>query len=380
MAGKRGFFRTWTGATFHAGTFFAAPPEERSSWPPLAFALVIAAVSGPIGTLFDQLIAGQPAAIAGAAAGAQFVASPIRTLLGLCFSAGLGHLFLILVGGRTKPFRYTLDCVCYASAPSLFASIPIVGVFIALVWVLVSLSIGLAATHRTSGGKGVFGAVGPVISLVLFFLGLRVFVIEAFHIPAGSMAPTLVVGDHIFINKLVYRFGAPKRGDVVVFRYPEDPEKDLIKRVVAVGGDTVELRKHSIIVNGTAVQVERIGAVSYDDFDFEQREVRTHQADELRETIEGSRQSIYQEPSSRGLCRPPARFGCGEPALVPSNFVYVLGDNRDNSHDSRFWGPVPYDHIKGRAMFVWWSANPHLNAAWQFWRKVRWDRLIKPIE
>ena len=367
----RGFWATWAAATFRSGAFFAQPSGDRSAWPGLAFALVLAAIVAPLSTLTTLLVVnGKPLALAGGVALAEIIGGPLRTLLFLYPSAGLCHVALILVGGRTQPFKQTVACFCYCSAPMAFAIVPYAGVVVAYVWSVIIFSIGLAAVHQTSAGKGVFAAVGPAIAGVALVVGLRVFVVEAFHIPAGSMAPTLQTGDHIFINKLVYRFSAPRRGDVIVFKYPEDPAKDFVKRIVAVAGDTVELRRHAVVVNGTAYPLQHVGFVTYRDGDPDEG-VRMREADEFHETIEGTPHSIYQEVDSSALCRPPARFGCGEPATVPPNSVFVMGDNRDHSHDSRFWGFVPIENIKGRASWIWYSENPGGGS--------RWDRVGRSI-
>jgi signal peptidase I len=149
---------------------------------------------------------------------------------------------------------------------------------------------------------------------VLIALLLRSFVVEAFKIPSGSMIPTLEIGDHIFVNKFIYDFRKPHRGDVIVFKYPPDPSQDYIKRVVGVEGDRVEVRDGRVWVNGTS----------------------------------------YGEAN----CPPGSRWGCDGPTIVPQDHLFVMGDNRDDSSDSRFWGFVPAKLIKGEAMFVWYS--PHL--------------------
>ena len=214
---------------------------------------------------------------------------------------------------------------------------------------------------------------------VLIALLLRSFVVEAFKIPSGSMYPTLKVGDHIFVNKFIYglgwplsgikfwQYGRPSRGDVIVFKYPEDPDKDFIKRVIGVEGDTVEIRRTGVFVNGKALPRRHLGYVHYIDYSDELpiQEKHPKDADEWEETLDGKTFQIYTEIGENGGgCRPPARFGCGEPAKVPPSHVYVMGDNRDNSHDSRFWGYVPLNFIKGKALFVWYSGDPDPDKKW----------------
>jgi signal peptidase I len=226
----------------------------------------------------------------------------------------------------------------------------------------------------------------PIAWAVLVALCLRAFVVEAFKIPSGSMIPTLEVGDHIFVNKFIYGlrlpvpgkklkvfdFRKPRRGEVIVFIYPVEDDKDFIKRIIAVEGDRVTMQGHQIMVNGEPIPRRKIDG-HYPVVDQDEGREKTYE--EWEETVNGHPYLTINE-----LGEPHRGSYKYLPITVPPGHVFVFGDNRDNSHDSRFWGPVPYDHIKGRAMFVWWSSNPHLDAAWQFWRRIRWDRLIKPIE
>jgi signal peptidase I len=178
---------------------------------------------------------------------------------------------------------------------------------------------------------------------LLLALFIRSFIVQAFKIPSGSMIPTLLIGDHILVNKFVYGVrlpylgtsifpvGTPHRGDVVVFVYPQDDEKDFIKRVVAVAGETVEVRDKRLYVNGEAV------ADPY--AHFAETEGRT--------------------------TAPRDNFG---PFAVPAGYVFVMGDNRDRSYDSRFWGPVALDNVKGKAFLIYWS--------WEgAGRWIRWERI-----
>ena len=179
---------------------------------------------------------------------------------------------------------------------------------------------------------------------LLLALFIRSFIVQAFKIPSGSMLSTLQIGDHILVNKFVYgirlpypieqsvyQWGQPQRGDVIVFIYPKDRSKDFIKRVVAVGGDTIEIRHKKVFVNGEAAE---------DPY------------------------STFAEADQE---RPGPRDNYG-PTTVPENSLFVMGDNRDQSHDSRFWGFVDVKDVKGKAFMIYWSWDG--TDRW-----VRWERL-----
>jgi len=155
-----------------------------------------------------------------------------------------------------------------------------------------------------------------VVALVLTLI-IRTFVMQAFKIPSGSMRPTLLEGDKLFVNKYVYRFEPPKRGDIIVFRYPSDPKKDFIKRLVGTGGETVEIRDGKLYVDGKLLD----DAGSFGKF-------------------------YYYNHDPYG--------GPDEKVHVPQDAYYVLGDNSANSTDSRFWGFVPKKNVLGKAFFRWW--------------------------
>jgi signal peptidase I len=185
-------------------------------------------------------------------------------------------------------------------------------------------------------------AIGMALLLALF---IRTFIVQAFKIPSGSMIPTLAIGDHILVNKLSYgvripfwedyliEFQKPQRGDVVVFIFPEDRSKDFIKRVIAVGGDTVEIRQKKVFINGQPVADPH---AYFKDGDF---------AGEIQ----------------------PGQNNFG-PRAVPEGHIFVMGDNRDSSHDSRFWGFVNLDEVRGKAFLIYWSWDG--TDRW-----VRWERL-----
>ncbi len=197
---------------------------------------------------------------------------------------------------------------------------------------------------RKSRFRENFEAILIAIILALF---IRAFVVQAFKIPSGSMEPTLEVGDHILVNKFIYGIrmpvvntrlipvSRPDRGDIIVFEYPVEPDKDFIKRVVAISGDVVEIRDKNVYVNGQP-------ADGY--------------------TVKHTESRILPESVN-----PRDNFG---PVTVPENAYFVLGDNRDNSYDSRFWGFVEDAAVKGEAFIIYWS-----------WDKdnfgVRWGRIGK---
>jgi signal peptidase I len=210
-----------------------------------------------------------------------------------------------------------------------------------------------------------------VVSLTLALLvvfTIRSSLIEAFKIPSGSMIPTLLIGDHIFVNKLAYGFKLPfsdwitgkptyliereppKRGDIIVFLYPGDTSLYYIKRVVGVPGDTIEMRNKQLYVNGNAVQREPIGEEASKQIfsQLEDPRYSTGSIDVFRERFEQDEHVIMVERyNNMDESRPPI--------TVPPQKLFVMGDNRDFSNDSRYWGFVPYENVKGKALFVWLS-------------------------
>jgi signal peptidase I len=206
----------------------------------------------------------------------------------------------------------------------------------------------------------------PVI-LVVFVL--RSFLIEPFKIPSGSMLPSLLVGDFILVNK--YSFGVripvlnkkiidinqPKRGEVMVFRYPEDPSKDFIKRIVGLPGDTVAYQNKRLTLNGVAVPVESAGSVT----EIDER-MSFQRFDAYREKLGDSTHVIIVSPDrpviAGGVRQFPNKKNCeyndeGVTCKIPEGHYFMMGDNRDNSDDSRYWGFVPEENIVGKAFLVW---------------------------
>lgn len=203
----------------------------------------------------------------------------------------------------------------------------------------------------------------PVILLVF---GLRSFVVEPFKIPSGSMIPTLQIGDFILVNKFTYGIrlpvinkkiidiNLPKRGDVMVFRYPEDPSLDYIKRVVGVPGDKIAYQNKRLSVNGQAIPTARI-----DDYLHPERLYYSRQYVESPEGTEHRVLNDEDAPSFiQGVSPFPDRENClynnsGVICTVPAGHYFMMGDNRDNSRDSRYWGFVPEENIVGKAFFIW---------------------------
>ncbi len=202
--------------------------------------------------------------------------------------------------------------------------------------------------------------------VILFVFVLRSFVVEPFRIPSGSMLPTLENGDLILVNKYEYGLrlpvidrkildlGSPRRGDVVVFRYPVDPSVDYIKRVVGVPGDVIEYRGKVLSINGTPVQRSRDG-----DYYEPDRAVYVGQ---YREQLGDVSHRILLNTQAPQDLMPITRFpdfqACtylsdGVRCTVPAGHYFMMGDNRDNSLDSRYWGFVPDRNIVGRAFFIW---------------------------
>ncbi len=203
----------------------------------------------------------------------------------------------------------------------------------------------------------------PVILIVFL---LRSFLVEPFKIPSSSMVPTLLVGDFILVNKFTYgirlpvanrkivELGSPERGDVMVFRYPEDPSLDYIKRVVGLPGDRVEYRNKRLSINGTPVPTRQIeDYLSKERMQFSRRYVESLGRVEHELLLEED-----APPSMTPSRAFPFAANCnynmsGLACTIPPGHYFVMGDNRDNSSDSRVWGFVPDENIVGKAFFIW---------------------------
>ena len=154
--------------------------------------------------------------------------------------------------------------------------------------------------------------IAAVLALII-----RTFIVTPFKIPTGSMEPTFVPGDKIFVNRFVYRFRKPQRGDVIVFRYPENPRRDFIKRLVAFGGETIEIADGKIRINGELVD-----------------------SPEIFQKIRYENRGAYGAPDAQ--------------ITIPGDCFFVLGDNSSSSRDSRYWGFVPRKFLLGKAFVIWW--------------------------
>ncbi|HEX7341647.1 MAG TPA: signal peptidase I [Rhodanobacteraceae bacterium] len=206
----------------------------------------------------------------------------------------------------------------------------------------------------------------PVVLAVLL---LRSFVAAPFRIPSGSMMPTLDVGDFILVNKFAYglrlpvfhtkivSIGEPKRGDIVVFRPPWQPNQDWIKRIVGLPGDRVVVKGEHVWINGKLVQDQTIGPYRGDADKKVQRYVMNNGGILLREHLGGIEHQIIKMPSLNQPQRdfPPNVPNEHNPVIVPKNCYFVMGDNRDDSDDSRYKGCVPEKDLVGKAFFIWFS-------------------------
>ncbi len=205
----------------------------------------------------------------------------------------------------------------------------------------------------------------PVILIVFL---LRSFLVEPFKIPSGSMIPTLLVGDFILVNKFTYGIrlpvintkvidiNEPKRGEVMVFRYPEDPSVDYIKRVIGLPGDTVAYENKRLYINGREIPEREAGDYLLKD--------KIQYLKEYTETLDHTEHTILldaNEPAALPYVkRFPLQENChynnnGLVCKVPAGHYFMMGDNRDNSSDSRVWGFVPEDNIVGKAFFIWFN-------------------------
>lgn len=205
----------------------------------------------------------------------------------------------------------------------------------------------------------------------LLFLVIRAFVVEAFKIPTSSMENTLLVGDFLLVNKAVYgaeipgtplnlpSFAEPDRGDVIVFNPPHDPSKNYVKRLVGLPGDTLEMRGKQLYLNREPLDEPYARYID-------------READAVHPGM--AWQEAYLVPDPRRRSYRPSRDSWG-PIVVPQDHFFVLGDNRDNSEDSRYWGFVDREAVKGRPWFVYYSFDPARVRRVPWVRDIRWERI-----
>lgn len=209
-----------------------------------------------------------------------------------------------------------------------------------------------------------------MVSAVALFLLVRAFGVEAFRIPTGSMESTLLVGDFLLVNKAVYgatvpsvgvhlpAFREPRRGDVLVFNPPHEPDKNYVKRLVGLPGDTLEMHEKALRVNGRPLEEPYVQYID-------------RGGDAVHPGM--AWQSHYLNASTPRSYH-PSRDNWG-PIVVPDGEYFVLGDNRDNSEDSRYWGFVDRGAIRGRPWFVYYSFDPVSGGSAPWARAVRWTRI-----
>jgi signal peptidase I len=281
--------------------------------------------------------------------------------------------------------------------------------------------------------------IESIVAAILIALALRAVVLEAFKIPSSSMYPTLEINDHIFVNKFIYgiripfttiklfEWRKPRRGEVIVFIQPCEPDRDYIKRVIATEGQTVEVRCNVVYVDGKPIEQQLVQGpetCSYRDQKEDTLQWSTQTCSEYVERVDGHEYHTYQDPArpqrdaqlarlgtlpgdsrdfpllDRGTLAPScpmqadgvpagthnqkpgeivvtkAKAGACEPQMhyvVPEGHVFVMGDNRSNSNDSRYWGSVPIENIKGKALFIWLSYGKV--EGMDFLRSLRFDRI-----
>jgi signal peptidase I len=224
--------------------------------------------------------------------------------------------------------------------------------------------------------RGLFEWTKSLALAVVLFLILHTFVVEAFKIPSGSMEGTLLPGDFLLVNKLVYgaevpiigkRLPAvrqPANGDVLVFLYPKDPTQNFVKRLVGSPGDTLSM-VHGVLVRNGVSQVE-----SYT------RHVDPNY-DQVGDDFYWQRSFLVPTARAAGSYH-PSRDNWG-PIVVPEHHYFVLGDNRDNSLDSRYWGFVPDSLVRGSPLVIYYSYTPDSSSAVDWLTRVRWKRLFSPV-
>jgi signal peptidase I len=268
--------------------------------------------------------------------GAVLLSLPLTAVAGLV-AIGRARRALFLLVAEVVFFALAAGAVLLVQPELLYVvlGLALLTVLGSLVDVARQSRIGSAQLHTW---RGVAAGVGTLALTAGLGWVARTYVVEAYRVPAASMVPTLEVGDNFFVNKLTRNI---RRGDVIVFKYPLDPKIEYVKRVVAVGGDFVTVDEGEWLINGQAPHAERQGVEQRMDPVMGQ-----HTVERWTETLDGKSYTIYRRAG-------PQTPWDGKD--VPKGHVFVLGDNRDASSDSRAWGTVPLEMVVGRALFIWWS-------------------------
>ena len=303
-----------------------------------------------------------------------------------------GPGFVQGLSGRWRAAIAWLVALIAAVVLSAFTIWGVVAVFGVVLASIAEAALGLRRIPPPIRWNGLV-AGGVAIAAVTLFIMTRLLVLEAFKFPSSSMMPTYNIGDHIFADTLTVRFSTPSHGEVIVFAQPCTPERDYIKRVIAVAGDTIEVRCSRVYINGSAVEESLVEArTQYNDYDEAGGQWFAKDVSEYRESLGGHNYHTFHGPDRQGRDSASRDFpgqvlhNCASPMggyeapravaqapgeivetnaapktpcdlqrhfVVPADHVFVMGDNRDNSNDSRFWGSVPVQNIRGRVRGVW---------------------------
>lgn len=297
--------------------------------------------------------------------------NPILVLILTYLFPGMGHIYCgkLIRGYILLIFPFVIIAIfALVGVLNNFNGLLILVSILILYWVIMMVDAYLTAKRYKFENAKDYNKpryyIGYCILLVLILLlmiQIRNKTIQAFSIPAGSMVPTLIVGDNIMVDKSYYKNNDLKRGDLIVFKFPDDTQIAFIKRVIGLPGDKLNIKGRNIYINGKLSDQKYTGEYEYN----YENELKTMDEYSVR-MDDNSFKVIYDSKVPE-----KSKFKLSFPLVVPDNHFFSLGDNRDNSYDSRFWGFVPIENIIGRAKYIYLSYNDN--------DKIRWNRLGKQI-